>query len=74
MLKEQKGEGLRLNSFQSQHPKSEKMDTEGAYSKMSYNDFLRGGKKLASIKNRSDQQRKNRIYSEAKKIGHDSFF
>jgi hypothetical protein len=71
MMREQKGEGLRVHSYQSQNSK---LETEGAYSKMSYNDFLRGGKKLASIKNRSEHKRKNRIYSEAKKIGHDSFF
>jgi hypothetical protein len=63
MLKEQKGEGLRLNSYQSHNARSDRVESEGPYSKISYNDFLRGGKKLANLKNRGEHKRKNRIYS-----------
>lgn len=43
MMKEQRGEGLRVNSYNSNNSQSVKMDTEGySTSKMSYNDFLRG--------------------------------
>lgn len=41
MMKEQRGEGLRVHSYNSQ---SSKMDTEGQMSKMSYNEFLKGKK------------------------------
>ena len=42
MMREQRGEGLRLNSTNSQSIKAE---TEGQYGhKISYNDFLRGRK------------------------------
>ncbi len=72
MIREQKGEGLRLNSLNSQHSK---IDTEsGAYSKMSYNDFLKGSKKLSAIKNRNEiGKRKNRIYSESKRFGNETY-
>jgi hypothetical protein len=71
MMREQRGEGLRLNSLNSQPSKAE---TEGQCGKMSYNDFLKGGKKLNSIKNRGEaNRRKNRVYSESKKTGNDTY-
>jgi len=67
MVREHKGEGLRLNSLTSQ---PSKVDSEHSHGKISYNEFLRGTKKLNSIKNRhGTDRRRNRIYSEVKKVG-----
>lgn len=62
MMREQKGEGLRV--FNS---RSFKAETEAQQSKMSYNSFLKGRGK----QERDNMRRKNRVYSEAKRM--DSF-
>jgi hypothetical protein len=67
-MKEQRGEGLRVQSYNSQ---SIKMDSEAQMSKISYNDFLKGRKGKMDREKRETMRRKNRIYSESKRM--DSF-
>lgn len=62
MMKEQRGEGLRVNA-NSHNAQSAKMDTEGQLSKMSYNDFLKGKRGRLDREKRETLRRKNRIYS-----------
>lgn len=59
MMKEQRGEGLRVNA-NSHNSQSIKMETEGHMSKMSYNDFLKGKRGRLD---RDNIRRKNRMKS-----------
>ena len=62
MMKEQRGEGLRVNA-NGHNAHSLKTETEGQLSKMSYNEFLRGKRGRAEREKRETLRRKNRIYS-----------